>query len=88
MASTPARVLNGCTSCGYDFSGVTTFDTHRVGRHEHLASAEHPDGRRCLTEDEMKAKGMRQDKFGRWRGKPSDSPWFKQAALKPAVVSA
>jgi len=78
-ASEPKRVLNGCSACGRDFSSVTAFDMHRTGKHEHLASPEHPDGRRCRSDAEMIERSMRLDKNGRWRGPASASPWFAAA---------
>ena len=49
------------------FASVTAFDRHRVGRHEHVWSAEREDGRRCLDEDELRDAGMELDPRGRWR---------------------
>jgi hypothetical protein len=49
-----------------DFGGVHAFDLHRVGKHEHLHSDEHPDGRRCLSEDEMLDLGMYLNAQRRW----------------------
>ena len=46
-------VANLCRSCGIDFGSVRAFDTHRVGKHAYLYDADHPDGRRCLSLDEM-----------------------------------
>ena len=60
------RPLNFCRSCEQDFGGVHAFDMHRTGKHEHLYSDEHPDGRRCLTETEMLARGMYLNAQGRW----------------------
>ena len=75
----PKRIANGCSACGRDFSSVTAFDLHRTGKHEHLFSPEHPDGRRCRDDEEMIDKGMRLDASGRWRGPASESPWFAAA---------
>lgn len=66
LPGAPPHRLNGCRACGADFSSVETFDAHRVGKHEYLLSPERVDGRRCLDEDEMTAKGWRKDKRGRW----------------------
>ena len=55
-----------CPTCGEDFNGIRLFDAHRVGRHAYLYDAEHPDGRRCLTLEEMLAKGWQRNRFGRW----------------------
>lgn len=61
-----AKLLNFCRTCGHDFGGVTAFDLHRVGKHQYLHDDEHPDGRRCLTEQEMLAIGMYVNGQGRW----------------------
>ena len=44
-----------CCSCGETFSGTTAGDMHRTGDH---AISHGPNRRRCLTPDEMLAKGM------------------------------
>jgi hypothetical protein len=59
--------MNRCRACREDFASISAFDDHRVGRHEHLYSEAHPDGRRCLTPAELEALGMRKDARGRWR---------------------
>jgi hypothetical protein len=46
-----------CSACGKDFGGVRAFDLHRVGKHAYSYSPERPDGRRCLSEQEMLARG-------------------------------
>jgi hypothetical protein len=46
--------VNLCTSCGKDFGGVVAFDAHGVGKHAYDYSPQHPDGRRCLTQNEMR----------------------------------
>jgi len=48
-----------CRTCGRDFSGDRMFDRHRVGSYEHDWSMDHPDSRRCLTDQEMREKGWR-----------------------------
>ena len=58
--------MNLCRTCGADFSSVETFDRHRVGSHERLASEGHPDGRRCLSLEEMSELGWEQDVRARW----------------------
>jgi hypothetical protein len=57
---------NGCSACGQDFSSVAMFDLHRVGVHSYDWSPERPDGRRCLDEEEMEAKGWELNADGRW----------------------
>lgn len=48
-----------CMSCGERFGGLRVFERHRVGAF--------PDGRRCLTDDEMAAGGWHRDTRGLWR---------------------
>lgn len=61
-----------CSVCGEPFQSQTLFDKHRVGKYE-------PDERRCLTPDEMQAKGWRHD--GRtWRGPKAESDIWAVAA--------
>ena len=47
-----------CTACGQFFNRVSTFDKHRVGT---LGAS-----RRCLSVDEMAAKGWRLNDKGFW----------------------
>lgn len=42
---------NQCGGCGKYFSGMTTFDRHRVGSFQE-------NNRRCMTTEEMEADGM------------------------------
>ena len=57
--------LEHCTAtgCHQTFTGTTAGDMHRVGKHD---VSEGPDRRRCLTPDEMREKGMTQNKHGHW----------------------
>jgi hypothetical protein len=48
-----------CGGCHHVFSSVKAFDLHRTGSHELRQ-------RRCLSKDEMRAKGMRQNGQGIW----------------------
>jgi hypothetical protein len=57
--------VNVCGACGADFSGLTMFDAHRVGKHE-LDYPAHEDGRRCLTADEMAERGWQPNRRGAW----------------------
>lgn len=52
-----------CTECHQNFTGTSAGDKHRTGKH-HVRSG--PDARRCLTTDEMTAKGMTRNKRGVW----------------------
>ena len=58
--------MNLCRSCNQDFGSVRAFDAHRLGRHGYLYSKEQPDGRRCLTIEEMPVKGFVRNAAGRW----------------------
>ncbi len=58
--------MNICRACNEDFTGSTDFDSHRVGKHAYRASPDRPDGRRCLTVEEMLERGYFRDRFGRW----------------------
>jgi hypothetical protein len=65
--------LNLCRACGQDFSGIKTFDRHRVGKHEYLWSPAREDGRRCLDPVEMRLLGLTLNERGRWSD-PSQHP--------------
>ena len=57
-----------CSVCKEPFLSQGLFDQHRVGKYS-------PDERRCLTPDEMRAKGWRFDEHSRtWRG-VADERW-------------
>jgi hypothetical protein len=47
-----------CRSCGLYFKSTAGFDKHRTGTHGV--------DRRCMTEDEMRAKGMARNGAGLW----------------------
>ena len=51
---------NQCTGCGAYFNSTHAFDKHRTGSHGV--------DRRCLTPDEMTARGMVLGADGFWRG--------------------
>lgn len=66
-----------CTVCHRTFSGATSGDMHRVGKHGIKTG---PDRRRCLTGDELTERGLIYDGTktlwrlpGTWNG-PSDHP--------------
>ena len=52
-----------CCVCHHTFTGTSSGDRHRTGRHEVF---EGPDRRRCLSVEEMLEKGMAQNKHGYW----------------------
>ena len=60
-----------CAACHETFTGTYAGDLHRVGKH---AVSSGPDRRRCMTEDEMLARGMTKNAKDMWTlgGK---SPW-------------
>ena len=58
--------LTECGVCHLFFAGTTAFDLHRVGKQAYDLSPERPDGRRCLSADEMPEAGMALDDQGRW----------------------
>lgn len=51
---------NQCAGCSLLFNSGHAFDKHRTG--------DHGVNRRCLSADEMKAKGMHLGADGFWRG--------------------
>lgn len=59
--------MNFCSSCREDFSSIAAFDKHRIGKHEYDFSAKYPDGRRCMSVDEIAEAGMARDKYERWQ---------------------
>jgi hypothetical protein len=65
--------IEHCTvpGCHQTFMGTTVGDMHRVGD---FRVTEGPDRRRCLTPDEMRAQGLRQDDEGRWH-RAGARPW-------------
>ena len=67
------RRIEHCTECHETFTGSSSGDKHRVGEFV-------PDTRRCLTSDEMRAKGMEQNARGQWTS-GGTSPW---AEVPPA----
>lgn len=74
-----------CSGCGHSFTSVSTFDDHRIGSYGeaiYTKSENHVTGytkstRRCLTPDEMRARGWAQNKWGQWRPE-SDFSWAKK----------
>jgi hypothetical protein len=63
----PGSMINQCSVCSRLFTGIDAFDRHRTGTY-----GEPSDPRRCLSEEEMEAKGFKQSKrTGMWhRGVP------------------
>jgi hypothetical protein len=86
LALAPA---NGCRRCGQDFGSVSAFDAH----FENPAAPRSLDGTEggfvCLVGDELKAKGMHRDKFGRWRKDGTSlSPFVTGVRRDPELWSA
>lgn len=52
---------NQCPTCKEYFNSTSAFDKHRTG--------DHGKDRRCITKDQMEAKGMILGSDGFWRGK-------------------
>jgi hypothetical protein len=50
--------IHGCGDCRCDFGGKTLLRRHRIGGKMN---------KRCLSSEEMKAKGWHRDTRGRWR---------------------
>ena len=50
-----------CPKCGEHFNSTGMFDRHRIG-----SFANHAADRRCLTPDEMRAKGYLTNSAGYW----------------------
>ena len=68
--------VNECSACARDFGSLGAFAAHRTGSYAHAWSLEHPDGRRCLSESELRERGFTLDRRGRWRRPASGrAPW-------------
>ena len=60
---------NQCPSCGLYFNSTASFDAHRAGKWGTYAKSDGsyiPAERRCLTEQEMREKGMSVSASGWW----------------------
>lgn len=57
----PGSNVCQCAACGEYFLSVSGFDRHRVGP---------PEDRRCLSNAEMRRKGMALDACNRWTRAP------------------
>ena len=65
---------NQCQGCKQYFNSTHAFDKHRTG--------DHGKNRRCLTSDEMIAKGMILGDDGFWRGSAMPNMTFNTAMTK------
>lgn len=63
-----------CTVCHQTFTGPSSGDKHRTGKHGVTCG---PDRRRCLTVDEMTARGMKRNGHGYWT-LGGTSPWARK----------
>lgn len=63
--------IEHCAACHQTFTGTSSGDRHRTGDH---AISLGPKRRRCLTPEEMRAKGMTQNARGQWTN-GGTSPW-------------
>ena len=76
-----------CNECGLVLKGERNFDRHRTGRFEGDGGE---NTRRCLSEFEMRQRGMEPDKYGVWRVPAPEGAVFaarsahRQAQDRPA----
>lgn len=84
--------MSHCRSCNTTFVSLTSFDMHRAGDYEKPIYEVKPNGtttkkivgrapctRRCMTEQEMRDAGMKQDERGRWNsGREMPAVWKKE----------
>jgi hypothetical protein len=68
----PKRPQNQCSACGEDFAAVSAFERHRVGKHDRDFSPEYPEGRRCLSLEELIERGFNLNQHGRWQAPMKD----------------
>lgn len=69
-----------CTVCGLYFRRTSTFDAHRIGRVGTPA-------RRCLSPDELAARGWSVDAQGYWRRPGPDRPFRQLRTAQTAEIS-
>jgi hypothetical protein len=71
---------NQCPTCGTYFNSTSAFDRHRTGEWGILQDdgSYSPCNRRCLTVEEMKAKGMCLSSSNWWITKPSHYLHFEK----------
>jgi hypothetical protein len=71
--------LEHCTVCHETFTGTSSGDKHRTGDY-------FPSTRRCLSHDEMRAKGMAQNARGVWTN-GGTSPWATSPPPSPSPAA-
>lgn len=69
-----------CSVCGLYFRRTSTFDAHRIGRPGTPA-------RRCLSSDELAARGWSRDSLGYWRRPGPNRPFRQIHTAKTAEIS-
>lgn len=69
-----------CMACHQTFTNTGSGDKHRVGEH---GVTEGPDRRRCLTPDEMREKGMRQNQHSYWTRGDEGRPFPTRPRVAP-----
>jgi hypothetical protein len=78
-----SRTLRGdhcqCPACGEYFNSTRAFDKHRTGTYT-------PMQRRCLSPDEMRAKGMLVSARGWWLTSASKRPILQTHAITGAAI--
>jgi hypothetical protein len=78
-----AMATSHCSACKHTFTSDTAFDLHRTGNFQQST-------RCCLTEDEMRVRGMTRNARGWWSG-PSRGkipPWATHEELSPQTPRA
>ena len=72
-----ALARSECCVCGLVFKSYSGFSSHRVGQFQRYSGVGLlPSTRRCLTTDELRARGFHLDAHGRWRmAAPVGTPW-------------
>ncbi len=60
-----------CTGCQHVFNSIGVFDRHRIGEYQKTDGT--PSTRRCLTTEQMRAKGLLQNAKGWWIGSEYDA---------------
>jgi hypothetical protein len=68
-----------CRGCGEYFNSVKSFDRQRI---------DYPDGRRCLSSDDMHQRGMTLNRQGFWITEPMRQHHLKTSAMQPTAALA
>jgi hypothetical protein len=70
-----------CSACGDYFNSTSTFDRHRAGTFAARGTGSH--ARRCLTADELRAKGWARNAAGFWIERPRKASTTRVEAAAP-----